>query len=225
MQDRFQAIQELAFSPNDRLIATVGYSDDPVVIFDISSGKRLGAFAADKTNTNSIVFTHDGRYIITGGSDGDISIWDTLALTEGPTVEDLWGKVPADVQPDGWSRDATRSTRYRLERLKRLAGEADFDLADVEKARGLVRTMEVAGDIETVRLSPNGTLVAALNKNNIYVFEFSTGEKIKEHHVGQYTSGQDIRFSGDGKWLALKTTNRGTLFHLDTFLKSKVDQE
>jgi len=225
MQDRFQAIQELAFSPNDRLIATVGYSDDPVVIFDISSGKRLGAFAADKTNTNSIVFTHDGRYIITGGSDGDISIWDTLALTEGPTVEDLWGKVPAGVQPDGWSRDATRSTRYRLERLKRLAGEADFDLADVEKARGLVRTMEVAGDIETVRLSPNGTLVAALNKNNIYVFEFSTGEKIKEHHVGQYTSGQDIRFSGDGKWLALKTTNRGTLFHLDTFLKSKVDQE
>ncbi len=219
MQDRFQAIQEVAFSPNDRLLATVGYSEDPVVVFDMNSGKRLGAFAADETNTNSIVFTLDGRYIITGGSDGDISVWDTLALTKGPTVEDLWGNVPADVQPDRWARDATRSTRYRLEMLRRLAGEADFDLADVAKARGLARTMEVAGEIETVRLSPDGKLVAALNKNNIYVFEFSTGEKITEHHVGNYTSGQDIQFSKDGKWLALKTTNSGTIFHLDTFLK------
>ena len=219
-QDRYQAIQEIAFSPDDRLIATVGYSDDPVVVFDMTNGQKLGAFAADKDNTNSVIFSPDGRYISTAGRDGDVYVWDTLALTQGPTVEGLWQKVPADVQPDGWSSYATRCTKDRLNWLERLAGDSDFDLSDVTKAAGRARTMEAAGELESVRFSSDGKLLAALGKTTIYLYDFATGEKIKEHDLGFYTMGQDIQFSPDGKWLAVKTTRNGTIFHLETFLQS-----
>ena len=218
--DTYQAIKEIAFSPDDRLIATVGYGDDPVLLLDLNRGKRIGAFPADKDYTDSVVFTPDGRYLITGGYDGDVYVWDTLAVTEGPTIEELWEKVPADVQPDDWSSLSTRSTKDRLKFLQRFTGDSDFDLSDVAKAEGRAKTFEVGGKLNTVRISPDGTTVTAMNDRTVSFFDFETGKKIKEHDLGLYTRGQDIEFSQDGQWLAVKTTTSGVIFHLETLLQT-----
>ena len=115
--------------------------------------------------------TQSTNDIVTGGKDGDVYVWDTLAVTEVPTIGGLWKRVPADVQPDNWASWSTRSTKDRVQFLQRFSGDSDFDLSDVAKAVGLTKTFDAEGELNVVRISPNGTTVTALNDTTVYFFE------------------------------------------------------
>jgi WD40 repeat protein len=67
----------LAFSPDSRLIAVGGDTDiEMVKLFDIESGKLLCKSPNIPSRIPKIQFTPDGKYMITGGKDGILRIWE-----------------------------------------------------------------------------------------------------------------------------------------------------
>jgi WD40 repeat protein len=76
-----QPVLAVAFSPKDaRLLASAG-DDGFIQLWNVSNGKRVAKWQADKQSVSSLVFSADGRSLLSGGSDSAIHVW-TLTGTE-----------------------------------------------------------------------------------------------------------------------------------------------
>jgi hypothetical protein len=118
----------------------------PATFWDISTGQLLGEVRGHLGGVTTLAFSPDGRQLITGGTDGNVLVWDVGAL---PTA-----RPPAPRQP----------TRQELEDLwVRLAG------SDVQRAYETILVFS-AGGKESVaflqgRLAPaRGLSEAALQQ-------------------------------------------------------------
>ncbi len=71
-------ILDLAFSPNDRYLATAG-EDASVCIWDVATGARLCDLTGQLTVFTSVAWSPSGDRLLGGGDDGTITIWDTAS--------------------------------------------------------------------------------------------------------------------------------------------------
>ncbi len=69
-----EAVTDVTFSPNGRLIVSTSL-DDPVRVWDVRSGISLGDFQAHIGDVSSVSFRQDGRVFAAGGADGTIRLW------------------------------------------------------------------------------------------------------------------------------------------------------
>lgn len=82
------ALDEIRFSPDGaRIAATV--RREQVHIFDVKSGRKLFD-AAHTDRVDKLAFTSDGRYLVSGGSDASVRVWDAKT----------WQPVGALTQPN-----------------------------------------------------------------------------------------------------------------------------
>jgi WD40 repeat protein len=68
-------VASVAFSPDGRTLAAGDGS--AVVLWDVASGRRAGAFPARVLATTSVAFGLGGRAVAVGGADGRVELWDT----------------------------------------------------------------------------------------------------------------------------------------------------
>ena len=71
-----QTGSKLAFSPDGKVLATSGFYERQVTLWDVASGERLRGL---NQNARSLAFTPDGAHLIAGGRDGIVRMW--LATT------------------------------------------------------------------------------------------------------------------------------------------------
>lgn len=66
--------RSLKFSPNNELLAAS--SDNDVYLYDVKTRNLVHTFSGHQEEVSSIVFNADGSWLISGGFDGVINIWD-----------------------------------------------------------------------------------------------------------------------------------------------------
>ena len=70
-----ESVHATAFSPDGRLLATVGYSG-PVHVWDTATGDEFRQFTGHGGTILALAFSPDGRRLATGGHDTYTLLWD-----------------------------------------------------------------------------------------------------------------------------------------------------
>ncbi len=71
-------ILDLAFSPDERFLATAG-EDASVCVWDVATGTRLSDLTGPLTYFTSVAWSPSGDRLAGGGEDGAITLWDTVS--------------------------------------------------------------------------------------------------------------------------------------------------
>ncbi len=78
LSKRRHRILDLAFSPDDRYLATAG-EDASVCIWEVATGARLCDLTGQLTVFTAVAWSPGGDRFLGGGDDGTITIWDTAS--------------------------------------------------------------------------------------------------------------------------------------------------
>jgi WD40 repeat protein len=65
----------VAFSPDGRLLATVG-ADGVIRFWDLANGAELRRLGGNGDQPAGVAFSPDGRLLAASGTDADIRLWD-----------------------------------------------------------------------------------------------------------------------------------------------------
>jgi hypothetical protein len=177
------------FDPLGRYVFT-GAEDNTVQRFDLKDGKRVVMKAGHKTWVRAMAFTQDGKFIITGGSEGSLTWWETAAPEPKPirTVEahKRWIRS-MDVSPDG-SLLATAGN----DAVVRVWNIADGKL--VREYKGHAR------DIYCVAFHPAGkVLLSGDLMGVIRQWDVATGKEMRTFDAKElhsYNGSQRVDFGG-----------------------------
>ncbi|MDH3268879.1 MAG: T9SS type A sorting domain-containing protein [Ignavibacteria bacterium] len=202
-------IYSIAYSPDETIIAAgTGYNNTGEIRIYDSNFNLLNVLPGHGLETNSLVFTNDGQYLISGGSDGNIKFWDynngTLVTTlQHGTYLNGGSNIKLAISPDG---------QYLAS-----SGNGDNITVKIWKVSdgSLVHTFNVNNEYigsGNVEFSPNGFYLAnglTLSGSGglgwyglIRFYEVSSGDLVREYidSVGSPTTGgiRDIAFSATG---------------------------
>ncbi|HEX4071049.1 MAG TPA: WD40 repeat domain-containing protein [Planctomycetaceae bacterium] len=197
----------LACSPDGKLIAAGGF-DRAIRIWDAATGKEVTALKLPKLMPRSVRFSKDGKTLVAGYSTGSVSLfqvgtWDEVNLFEGRNFYLL----SADISPNG---------------KHLLAAGAEDKPPPGRNQAGLIYVWEIATSrqeradrldqlVSGVAFSPDGKYCASSGFVS-RIWTTDKGEQVADLQRGGSTSGDNIRFSPDGKRLALGGLNSVTVW-------------
>lgn len=136
--------------PDDRTLA-VGYGNGNIKLFDFRTGEQRAAFANHAAQVNGLLFTPDGRTLISSSLDRSTRIWDVAAGRELTILHGLVGFAIA-LTPDG----------RRLTTGSELPGSA-VKLWDPISGREVLSLPGKGEFFAQVVFSPDGNLLAAIS--------------------------------------------------------------
>ena len=208
-----------AFSSDGKLLVTGG-SDSTIRLWDLSTHHGLRSFSGHKDQVNSVVFSPDNRWIASASGDDTIRIWDVASGRElrkldgigigcdGDNCTTITAKAVA-FSPDGrWLAGGSGNGIIRL--WEAATGREVHILRGPEKE-----------NLEYLRFSPDGKLLASLVKGKLRLWEVESGREARVLDLapppvvdpsgygvlaslveGAEASGDTLAFSPDGMLLA-----------------------
>jgi WD40 repeat protein len=126
-------VRSLAFSPNGRVVAGVGFDRGRIQMWDLRTGQEIRLLTIPNTFLFQIAFSPDGQTLASAGSDAAVMLWDATgqgARPDGPRkpltakqLDALWADLHAEAaksEPAIWALalDAERATPFLKERLR-----------------------------------------------------------------------------------------------------------
>lgn len=217
----------LVLSPDDTLVAAVataksvsskhhatGSGSNPIFVEVRSvSGDKLLTLSGHSGTVNSLVFSRDGRYLVTASADGTARVWDT---TSGLTVAEMRGHLSevnnAEFSPDG-KLIVTASDDGTAHVWKALTGEILQQSTLSPEAKEFLKksstlSSQAKAALDQGILSPEAgelldkSTLSAEAKKVVIV-------KSTLDHPGAVTSA---RFSPDGKYIVTTSENKAYLW-------------
>jgi len=189
------ALQQVGFSPDGKVLAASGREDNHVTLFDVASGRPIGAPIAPHvpgTSAGSFAFSRDSKLILLQ-TDTGLRFWTVANGRPAPTP---FAAGDGPTGPHTFSRDG-----------RELAGVDRSGSVSIWSTRTGARLGEAisAGgeNVTSVDLSPDARLIAAgTESGRVLVWDARTGMPYGAPLVADAASVWDIEFSPDGHLLA-----------------------
>ena len=194
-------VDDLAWSPNGRYIATAG-NGSVGRVWDAETGRPLFTLSAHTGNLMSVRWRHDSRRLVTGGLDGFAIVWDVTE--DGATevlrlsAEGTRTGVTVGFSPDGTSviTGAMFDSSATMIWDVTPSGDAEWANFPVQE--------DWPGNVE---FSPDGRqLVANGRTDSVSIWDLATGRKVRSVPArGATPEGSDFQrfdLSADGKLIA-----------------------
>ena len=158
-----RVVWALAFSPDGRLLASGGYKDATISLWDIQTGTLLETFDGHTRETimpdhgvSEIAFSPDGKTLASGSAvDCTLRIWDVASQTQIAVLLELDIDKDEGINSVVFSPDGTILTSASDDGVIRM-----WDIRTLEQI-GVLDTG--AGGVTSVAFRPDGNTLASLN--------------------------------------------------------------
>jgi WD40 repeat protein len=187
-------IDAMAMAPDGRLLATavrpVAPDKSPGIrLYDFASGIQIGLLEGHDEGIHSLVFSSDGRHLISGSSDHTAIIWDADARKAVYVLKEHRGAVSAA----GFSPDGLRAVTASHDHSLRLWRVAD----------GVV-LQEMSGhtnEVVSMAIAADGTIASQDRTGAIRFWDGKTGAFLKT--ITSFPWSGALAFTPDGRELLL----------------------
>jgi WD40 repeat protein len=95
-----ESIECAVFSPDEKIIASGSKKGWDIMVWDADSGEKLWEEKADE-EIEVVHFTQDGKYVLSGGEDKKLRIWEVQTGEEVKSIDNLAGFDAMDVSHRG----------------------------------------------------------------------------------------------------------------------------
>lgn len=176
-------IYSIAYSPDNNIIAAgTGYNNSGHINIYDAQYNLLRTLSGHSGNTSSLVFTPDGQYLISGGADGSIKVWDYnngsfIHYLQHGNLLNGGSRIQLSISPDG-QYFASTGDGYNLN--IKIWRTSDWSV---------IHTFEVGdpyGSNGYTEFTPNGIYLGVRvsyisNQDHIRFYKVETGELVREY--------------------------------------------
>jgi WD40 repeat protein len=181
-------IDRLAFSPDGKLLVAGGGNtrSTDLKLWDVASGKLLGAFEGHPESLFTYTLSPDGRLLASGGMHPDVKVWDVATRAVRVTLKnETFRTFHLAFSADGKTLAGVGNARCSV-----------WDLAGGER----LRSFKVANS-QGGAFSGDARLLALLNHQEIELWDVAAGRE--RTLLGEHRGGvKRVAFTPDGKTLA-----------------------
>lgn len=154
----FSRINDLAFSPDSRLLA-LAVGNREVAVLEVPTGQRVGVMRGFGKSVNAVAFSPDGRFLAAGSYDARVAAWDVdsiLAQRMQPELQSFSIVFSAKGQflltGEGGATLRNASTQAKIQSLpgrsasNGVAISGDGSVLSLADMSGLLRVFRTGGD-------------------------------------------------------------------------------
>ena len=188
-------VVSIALSSDGRTLISGGL-DDRIILWDVTTGERLGILIGHSKPINSLATSPDGKTLISCSDDDTIKIWQ---LPNGAMLRSL----------SGHSRDVN-SVAISPDGQFFASGSEDRTVCVWRTKTGelLQSFTDLAGMVRSVAISPNSQILASGGLDNqIKLWNLNTGHLVRTL-TGHLNSVMSIAISPDGQILASSSKDK-----------------
>jgi RNA polymerase sigma factor (sigma-70 family) len=199
-------LTSIAFAPDGKALASAGMHDHGIRLWDPATGTEIRPFAGHTGVVVSLWFAASGKTLFSSGDDNCILEWDT---TTGRERDRLFGGSGLGPPHPGWAwraHDLSRDGKVLAvvgsvpTSFKQVRVDTAIRLLDTATGKELC-SLKSNEYLRTLRLSPDGKLLAADGQDGIHVWNTSSGKEIL-CIKGQRSHRGSLVFSPDASQLA-----------------------
>ena len=193
-------VTNVVFSPDGNIIASTGYHDRTIRLWNVATGAHLRTLEHPYYSVNKVMFSPDGNTIASVENvDFDIHLWDT---NTGEHLQTLTAQASRSssvaFSPDGNTLAIGNASVENISRL----GIIMWDIATGTH----LRTIAEGHYVGQFAFSPDGnTIASVIHNEGIGLWDVNTGEHLRtipSHPQGVSEEGRiGITFSTDGRLL------------------------
>jgi WD40 repeat protein len=179
------------YSPDRKTLATVAEVGHTVLLWDLR-GHAIGQLTGHGDQINSLDFSPDGQYLVTGAGDGLVQLWDYQNQRVVKVLEPGDDVKSVNFAPDG----------------QHIAAIVGDNTAWVWSLTGetLVK-FDYDEDLNSVQFSPDGQYLATTSPNRTAQLWNLAGQQLAKFE-GHQANVNQISFSPDGQRLATASADR-----------------
>lgn len=194
LADRRDPIHAVTFSPDGKSLASGGESKyktadgrkTTIYLWDVESKKLIRTFSKHDLRVNTLVFSPDGKTLVSGSNDFTVRVWDVNLGTQLHVLEGHTSNIATVAfTPNGRSLVSSGGGGVKVWNVQ--TGELEQTFAEKSEY------------IRCFAVNPGGQLLAFGVDDGIEVWNLESGEKLQYLPCNWSTS---INFSADGKLLA-----------------------
>jgi len=195
-------MRDIAISADGEYIATSGYGDSKVYLFDKDSNEPLWSYDTEGNYVSAVSISADGEYIAAnGGSAWDQSDNDELLFFSKDSNEPLW-----TVETFFNRSEISANGEYIA------AGNDELTLFSNDSNESLWN-YDLEGWVRSISFSDSGKYIAVgtegsgAQDNQIYLFDKDSNTPLWSHNVGNIV--YSVSISADGEYIAAGSNDKG----------------
>lgn len=205
-------IETAVFSPTDKYILSSVLDESvsgEIKIWDAQNGELIQTLTGHTSSVATLVFTNDGKSLISGSKDKTLRIWN-LNIKEKPKKKGLFYTPPVVVSKALFSRDGKYIVAsYWNNTLKLLNSNATIAERSFTGHTSLVTSFD---------LSPDEKKIASVSSDkSIILWETSTGQILKRIWPNNVRELDSVAFSPDGKILIATCDNCIKMWNVENY--------